>query len=92
MGVVVEKCHDDKGIIWPKSIAPFQTLIICAGDQYLNEALQEYETRKADGEDVALDDRDIGFGSKMADRELRGIPEAVIIGKNGQEIKSRTHS
>jgi prolyl-tRNA synthetase len=89
MGVIVEKCHDDKGIIWPKEIAPFQVLIICAGDQYLDQATLEYETRKANGEDIALDDRDMSFWAKMADRELRGIPEAIIIGKNGQETKLR---
>jgi hypothetical protein len=38
---------------------------------------------------VALDDRDIGFWAKMSDRELRGIPEAIIIGKNGIERKTR---
>ena len=90
MGVVVEKCHDEKGILWPKSIAPFETLIICTGSQYLAQATTEYNTRKANGEDVALDDRDNGFGSKMSDRELRGIPQAVIIGKNGIEIKTRS--
>lgn len=90
MWVVVEKCHDEKGILWPKEIAPFQTLIICAWEQYLTQATQEYTTRKTNGEDVALDDRDIGFWAKMSDRELRGIPEAIIIGKNGIETKSRS--
>jgi len=89
MWIIVEKFHDEKGIIWPKQIAPFQSLIICAGEQYLDTALQEYESRLQAGEDVALDDRDMGFGAKMADRELRGIPEAIIIGKNGKEARQR---
>lgn len=90
MGVIVEKYHDDKGIIWPKAVAPFEKLVICAGEQYKQEATQEYEACKARGEDVAFDDRDLGFGAKMADRELRGIPEVVIVGKNGREVKYRS--
>lgn len=89
MGVIVEKFHDEKWILRPKHIAPFETLVICVGEQYLEQARTEYQTRKDKGEDVALDDRDIGFGAKMADRELRGIPQAIIIGKNGVEIKQR---
>jgi len=60
------------------------------GEAYLEQATAEYETRKANGEDIALDDRDSGFWAKMSDRELRGIPEAIIIGKNGTETKSRS--
>jgi prolyl-tRNA synthetase len=59
MGVIVEKCHDDKGIIWPHAIAPFETVVICASEQHLQAAVTEYEIRKKNGEDVALDDRDI---------------------------------
>lgn len=89
MGVIVEKCHDEKWIIRPKQIAPFEKLIICAWEQYLEEAMKEYDILKKNGEDIAIDDRDIWFGAKMADRELRGIPTAIIIGKNGKEIKQR---
>lgn len=89
MGVIVEKYHDEKGILRPKNVAPFETLIVCAGEQYLEQAKEEYHNRLSNGEDIALDDRNIGFGAKMADWELRGIPEVVIIGKNGKEIKKR---
>lgn len=59
MGVVVEKFHDEKGIVRPSQIAPFSSLIISAGAQYLDEAQKEYTKRLSAGEDVALDDRDI---------------------------------
>ncbi len=89
MGVIVEKFHDDKWILRPKQIAPFTKIIVCAGDAYLDAALEEYNTLKVQWEDVALDDRDLWFGSKMSDWELRGIPEAIIIGKNGKEVRQR---
>lgn len=87
--VIVEKFHDEKGILWPKQIAPFTSLIVSAWEQYLEEATQEYQARLSVGEDVALDDRNIWFGAKMVDWELRWIPEVVIIGKNGKEVRQR---
>ncbi len=89
MGLIVEKFHDEKWIVRPKQVTPFQSLIVCAGEQYLEDAVAEYNSRLEAGEDVALDDRSIWFGAKMADRELRGIPEAIIIGKNGKEVRQR---
>lgn len=89
MWVVAEKFHDEKWLLWPKQLAPFASIIVCAGSQYLDDALAEYTKCLATGKDVVLDDRDIWFGAKMADRELRGIPEAIIVGKNGKEIRTR---
>lgn len=89
MWVIVEKFHDEKWILWPKQIAPFSSIIVCAWEQYLEDALVEYNQRLSAGEDVALDDRDVWFGTKMADWELWGIPEAIIIGKNGKEVRQR---
>ena len=89
MWVIAEKFHDEKWLLWPKQLAPFASIIVCAGSQYLEDALAEYNECLAAGKDVVLDDRDIWFGAKMADRELRGIPEAIIIGKNGKEVRTR---
>ena len=89
MWIIAEKFHDKKWLLWPKQLAPFASIIVCAGSQYLDDALAEYTKCLAAGKDVVLDDRDIWFWAKMTDRELRGIPEAIIIGKNGKEVRTR---
>ena len=83
MGVLVEKMADDKGIVWPSSVAPFQVHLLSLG---VNEkALEIYNQMTARGVEVLYDDRDKGAGEKFADADLMGMPYQVILGKRSLE-------
>lgn len=86
-GAAIEQRHDDKGIIWPDSIAPFE-VVICPMNYAKSEAVRVaadklYEDLKARGVDVILDDRDLRPGVMFADWELIGVPHRVVIGDRG---------
>ena len=86
-GAAIEQNHDEKGIIWPASIAPFE-VVICPMNYAKSEAVREaadklYEDLKARGVDVILDDRDMRPGVRFADWELIGVPHRVVIGDRG---------
>ena len=86
-GAAIEQNHDEKGIIWPASIAPFE-VFICPMNSATSEAVREaadklYEDLKARGVDVILDDRDMRPGVMFADWELIGVPHRVVIGDRG---------
>lgn len=94
----IEQGHDDKGIIWPRSIAPFEVVICPIGfnrsDAVRHAATELYEALCERGVDVILDDRDVRPGSMFADWELIGIPVRVTIGERGLkdqvlEVQSR---
>ncbi len=93
MGAIVEALSDEKGIIWPKEIAPFAVHLIG-----LNEKAEEvYKELTSRGVEVLYDDRDLRAGEKFADADLIGIPVRIIIGekylKSGMiEIKNRAES
>ena len=80
----IEQNNDDKGIVWPAAIAPFDVNIIPIGYEKNKEI--EDASNKLDqellnqGYDVLLDDRKAGFGSKIKDSELVGIPINIILG------------
>jgi prolyl-tRNA synthetase len=99
VAAAIEQNNDDKGIIWPHSIAPFDINIIAIGfekDQKIAEASKNlYRELTEMGYDVLLDDRKDGFGTKIKDSELIGIPLNIIIGKQfleSEEIEFRTRS
>jgi len=99
VAAAIEQNNDDKGIIWPHSIAPFDINIIAIGfekDQKIAEASYNlYKELIEMGYDVLLDDRKDGFGTKIKDSELIGIPMNIIIGKRfleTEEIEFRTRS
>ena len=86
-GAAIEQCHDDKGIIWPESIAPFE-VVICPMNYSKSEEVKKtadalYESLKAEGVDVILDDRDMRPGVMFADWELIGVPHRIVIGDRG---------
>ena len=85
VAAAIEQNFDEKGIIWPHSIAPFDINIISIGfekDEKISSAsINLYEELKSMGYDVLLDDRKDGYGAKMKDSELIGIPINIIIGK-----------
>jgi len=86
MAAAVEVHHDDKGIIWPAAIAPFEAVVTVAqqNDPAVAEAGEQVYRRLLDaGVDVVIDDRPARAGEKFSDAELVGIPLRVTIGKRG---------
>jgi len=96
MGVIVEKFNDEKGIIWPKSVAPFNVhLIALKGGEI--EAEKVYKTLLKEGIEVLYDDRDASAGEKFADSDLIGIPVRLVtssktVQKHSVEVKHRDQS
>lgn len=90
MGVIVEIFHDEKGIIWPKSVAPYQVHLISIG-QADDKTKALYEKLLATNCEVLWDDRDVSAGSKFADADLIGCPiRLVVSAKTGQNIEWKT--
>src|SRR5258707_10410575 len=80
----IEQHHDDDGIIWPKTIAPFDVVVTVTNmkDQVLRETAEKlYKDLQRAGLDMLLDDRDERAGVKFKDADLIGIPYRVTIGK-----------
>lgn len=96
VGVIVELLADEKGIIWPESVAPFAVHLIQIGN--VNEQAEKiYNDLMQKGIEVLFDDRDTSAGSKFADADLIGIPHRVVISeksleKGGLEYKKRNES
>lgn len=81
MGTVAEVFADDKGLVWPENIAPFEYhLVNLLSDN--TEADKIYEEMLSKKMEVLYDDRDTRAGTKLADGDLLGIPFRVIVGKN----------
>jgi len=79
----IEQNHDEDGIIWPMSIAPFQVIItpVNIKDENLSSTAEElYNSLTADGVEVILDDRDERAGVKFKDADLTGIPIRITVG------------
>ena len=90
IAAAIEQNHDDKGIIWPKEIAPFVVDIIVGDvkkEEQLSFAEELYEKLNAAGVKTILDDRAERFGPKIADFELVGFPVGVIVGKKLKDGK-----
>lgn len=78
MGVIAEKLSDEKGLIWPESIAPYKVYLVSIGN-VAEQATELYEKLQAAGVTVLFDDRDERPGAKFADAELLGLPYRVTI-------------
>jgi prolyl-tRNA synthetase len=97
LGAIIEASHDDGGIIWPESVAPFDVGIINMrqGDAACDEACETaYKALQAAGRDVLYDDNDTRGGAKFATMDLIGVPWQLIVGPKGiaegvVEIKNR---
>ena len=98
VAAAIEQNNDDKGILWPEAMTPFEVNIIAIGfekDEKIAKASTDlYSKLSSMGYEVMLDDRKDGYGTKMKDAELIGIPINIIIGKqylqNGEiELKHR---
>ncbi|MBR2709344.1 prolyl-tRNA synthetase [Candidatus Saccharibacteria bacterium] len=91
MGVIAEKYADDKGLVWPETVAPFKYYLVGIGDKGTEEAEKFYTGRE---EEVLFDDRNKRPGEKFADSELMGIPLRIVISdktmdENAAEITDR---
>jgi len=95
---VIEQCHDDNGIVWPTSVAPYEVCITALDVEPESEVMQLanrlYDELRAKGVDVILDDRPARPGIKFKDSELAGFPLRIGIGerslaKGNVEIKPR---
>ena len=88
VGAIIEASHDDAGIIWPESVAPFDIGLINlkAGDPKTDAACEElYAKLKAVGKDVLYDDTAERPGAKFATMDLIGLPWQIVVGPRGLE-------
>lgn len=98
MAAVVEVLSDEKGIVWPESIAPFKVHLLVLGEesQVVTQADKLYKDLQSKGIEVLYDDRkDVSAGEKFADADLIGIPYRAVVSERslkegGVEIKKRT--
>ena len=96
LGTIVELFNDENGIIWPKSIAPYQVHLVHLGNktEVIKEAEKIYSTLQKEKIEVLYDDRDESAGVKFKDSDLIGIPLRIVVSektlsKNKVEIKKR---
>lgn len=101
MGVIAETLSDEKGLVWPESVAPFSLHLLLLSKDTESESYKLahslYESLTKQGVDVLFDDRGLSPGEKFADSDLIGIPMRVVVSeksieKGGVEIKERTSS
>lgn len=92
----IEQSHDENGIIWPVSIAPYEVSVIATNvndERIVNIAEKVYNNLLENNIDVIIDDRKEKAGFKFKDADLIGIPIKVIVGKNVSnnivEVKNR---
>lgn len=85
MGVIVEKFHDENGIIWPKSVSPFDVHLI--GLNGRGEDL--YKKLKEKNIDVLFDDRDVSAGEKFSDADLIGIPIRLVVSDKTGDLSAQ---
>ena len=86
VGAIIEASHDEAGIIWPDSVAPFGAAVVNLrpGEAAVDEvAEQAYRALQAAGKEPLLDDRDERPGAKFASLDLVGVPWQLIVGPKG---------
>jgi prolyl-tRNA synthetase len=84
VAAAIEQGADDKGIVWPRSIAPWAVELVSlgrAGEETVSTAERIYSELLAAGVEVLFDDREAGPGEKLTDAELLGCPLRVVVGK-----------
>ncbi|KAF6813897.1 prolyl-tRNA synthetase [Colletotrichum plurivorum] len=89
IGAVVEHLADEKGLQWPRAIAPYEAVVI-SGTDLIDDAIGIYDelTARPAGHqeiDAVLDDRNVSFGWKMKDADLIGYPVVVVVGRVWKE-------
>ena len=84
MAAAIEQRADERGIVWPAAIAPWQVHVVSigrGGDEAAAAASKLYEELRESGVEVVLDDREAGPGEKLTDAELLGCPLRVAVGR-----------
>jgi prolyl-tRNA synthetase len=104
VGAIVEACHDERGMIWPKSVAPAQVQLVMlnakdaeAQDRVIQAAEELQEKLHSAGIDVLWDERSASVGEKLADADLIGLPLRLLISEKSMkegsvEWKTRTEA
>jgi len=87
MGTIVEVLSDDKGIVWPHEVSPFDVHLLSLTDGSKVFADEVYKTLTSQGFEVLYDDRDLRAGEKFADADLIGIPKRIVVGDKTLESK-----
>ena len=92
LGVIVEKYHDDQGIVWPEAVAPFKVHLLSLNKN--DQAEKIYRDLEKNQIEVLYDDRDLSPGEKFADADLIGLPYRLVVSDKslkagGVEIKKR---
>lgn len=88
LAAVIEQYHDEKGIVWPKSIAPYDLHLIAVNiknEEQKKLAEELYSSLKKSGFDVLYDDRAERAGVKFTDADLIGLPVRITVGKRAEE-------
>jgi prolyl-tRNA synthetase len=88
LGAIIEASHDDNGIIWPESVAPFFVGIVNlrVGDEKCDALCESlYEKLTKAGKEVLYDDTDERAGAKFASMDLIGLPWQIVVGPKGAE-------
>ena len=86
MGTLVEVYNDEKGIIWPESVAPYKVHLVSIGEN--GKADKLYENLLSENIEVLYDDREAGAGEKLNDADLVGIPVRLVVSaKTGDKIE-----
>ncbi len=90
MGTIVEAFHDEKGIVWPETVAPYPAHLVELGGA---KAASLYDELKARGGEVLYDDRDVSAGGKFVDADLIGIPLRLVVSpQTGDKIEVKRRS
>ncbi len=90
LATIVEKHHDESGILWPEAVAPYQVHLITLNKELVtkNKADEVYKKLQDAGIEVLYDDRDVRAGEKFADADLIGIPVRLVVSpKTGDKIE-----
>jgi prolyl-tRNA synthetase len=102
MGTIVELFHDDKGIIWPEAVAPYQVHLLKIKNQKSKIKIDEeadkiYKSLLDNKIEVLYDEREVSAGEKFADTDLIGIPYRIVVSEKslqagGAEVKKRNET
>ncbi len=85
---IAEQSYDERGIIWPMSVAPFQAIVLPVNTKYhLDDAIEIYNDLLQSGLKILIDDSDTRIGEKFANAELLGIPVQIVLGKSWENNK-----
>lgn len=91
IGTLAEACRDEKGIIWPKSVSPWQVHLcsLQSKDERVKEVSEHiYNKCRESGIDILYDDRDVRAGAMFADADLLGVPLRIVVSEKTLKVES----